>query len=48
MNSAVVEEILFSLVKNYGKTLILVTHDTALANKAEKRYHLVRGELVTV
>jgi putative ABC transport system ATP-binding protein len=41
-------EILMSLVKDYnlkGGTVVLVTHDEALAGVAETRYHLIRGQI---
>ena len=40
-----VEEVLFQAVTNHGKTLILVTHDTRLATKADLRFRLHEGEL---
>jgi lipoprotein-releasing system ATP-binding protein len=44
-NSRVVEEILFDLVRQHRKTLILVTHDHVLAGKADVHLHLEGGEL---
>lgn len=39
-NSRVVEQVLFSLVRKYGKTLILVTHDAELTDKGDRRFHI--------
>jgi lipoprotein-releasing system ATP-binding protein len=44
-NSRIVEDLLFSLVRKHGKTLVLVTHDRRLAEKGDRRYNLHRGEL---
>jgi lipoprotein-releasing system ATP-binding protein len=44
-NARTVEEMLFSLVRRHGRTLILVTHDTALAARAERRLLLTAGVL---
>lgn len=45
-NSETVENLLFDLVRTYGKSLILVTHDRELAARADSHYHLVHGRLV--
>jgi lipoprotein-releasing system ATP-binding protein len=45
-NSAGVEEILLSLVRNHGTTLVLVTHDERLGSRGDLRFHLDHGELV--
>ncbi len=45
-NAKVVEDLLFSLVRSLGKTLLLVTHDPGLAERAGRALHLERGELV--
>ena len=37
-NSRVVEELLFDMVNEYGKTLILVTHDAELAGRGDRRH----------
>ncbi len=47
-NSAVVEDILFRLIADHKKTLILVTHDSALAKRGSRRMRLERGELFEV
>ncbi len=44
-NSGIVQELLFSLVRTYGKTLLLVTHDASVAGSAERHLHLEHGEL---
>jgi len=44
-NSRLVEDLLFHLTEESGTTLILVTHDPALAARAGKRYHLHAGSL---
>lgn len=44
-NSARVEEILLSLVRARGTTLVIVTHDERLASLGERRLHLSLGEL---
>lgn len=45
-NSRTVEELLFSLVKNHGKTLILVTHDSAVKARGDRKFRLEHGRLV--
>jgi lipoprotein-releasing system ATP-binding protein len=44
-NSRTVENILFDLVHEYGKTLVLVTHDEGLAERGEHHMHLVHGRV---
>lgn len=44
-NSRVVEDILFSLVEEYGKSLLLVTHNLLLAERVDHSYHLSCGIL---
>jgi lipoprotein-releasing system ATP-binding protein len=44
-NARTVEEILFSLVRARGRTMLLVTHDAALASRADRRYVLAGGKL---
>ena len=44
-NSRVVESLLFDMVNDYGKTLLLVTHDNELASRGDEHYHLAMGEL---
>jgi len=45
-NSIKVEEILFELVNNHGKTLLLVTHDNSLATRGDRHLKLENGILV--
>ena len=45
-NSRVVEDILFQLTGDFQKTLLLVTHDPALAAKGRRRLHLTQGGVV--
>jgi len=45
-NSVKVEELLFELVNNHGKTLVLVTHDTSLVNRGDRHLKLENGVLV--
>ncbi len=44
-NSSNVEELIFSLAERFGKTLVLVTHDTGLAERGQFRYLLHNGAL---
>jgi lipoprotein-releasing system ATP-binding protein len=44
-NSSNLEDLVFSLAEQYGKTLVLVTHDTSLARRGQHRYLLHDGEL---
>lgn len=44
-NSRMVEDLLFDLVRNHGKTLILVTHDPILAGRASLGFHLEGGRV---
>ncbi|MBB6478929.1 ABC transporter ATP-binding protein [Spirochaeta isovalerica] len=44
-NSRIVEDILFSLVEEFGKSLLLVTHNLILAERVDKAYHLTGGVL---
>lgn len=47
-NSQVVQDILFELTGELGKTLILVTHDPNLAQRGSRRLHLAKGEVHTL
>lgn len=47
-NARLVGELLFSLTDKYGKTLILVTHDSSLAANADVSYTIRGGRLVTL
>jgi lipoprotein-releasing system ATP-binding protein len=44
-NSAQVRDLLFGLVEELGRTLVLVTHDPDIAGRARTRYHLEHGVL---
>lgn len=44
-NSRIVEDIFLDLVRELGKTLLVVTHDTDLAARGGVRYHLHKGGL---
>jgi lipoprotein-releasing system ATP-binding protein len=46
-NARTVEEILFGLVRAHGRTMILATHDPALAGRADRRLILGSGRLST-
>jgi lipoprotein-releasing system ATP-binding protein len=45
-NSEAVFAVLRDLVRDRGKTILAVTHDVALANRTDRRLHLVDGALV--
>jgi len=44
-NSRNVEEILFNLVSQFEKTMVLVTHDPELAKRGDEKFHLQNGKL---
>jgi lipoprotein-releasing system ATP-binding protein len=44
-NARIVEDMLFTLARAHGRTMILVTHDAALAARAGSRYLLAAGVL---
>lgn len=44
-NAAMIGELLFQVAKNYGKTLLVVTHDMDLASRGETLYKLEDGVL---
>ena len=44
---AVVEDELFSLVRDRGITLVVVTHDPALAERCDRQVHVRDGSVVT-
>ena len=46
-NAAVVEDLLFDLARRRRRTLVLVTHDSSLAARADTRYVLASGVLAT-
>ena len=43
---AIVEDLLFSLNREQGITLVLVTHDEELASRADRRIYLRDGLIV--
>ncbi|WP_319562240.1 ABC transporter ATP-binding protein [Marispirochaeta sp.] len=47
-NTGRVKELLFSLVRDMGKTLLLVTHETALIPEGDRAYRLHAGKLETL
>ena len=44
-NAVMIGDLLFSMAEKYKKTLILVTHDMALASKGDKIYSIKDGML---
>lgn len=44
-NARAVEEMLFGLVQRHRRTMVLVTHDKALAARASRSFHLADGTL---
>ena len=48
LNSKKVEELLFELVTNHGKTLFLVTHDMDLSKRGDIHFKLENGKLSIV
>ena len=46
-NAKVVFDLFINLAKEYGSTIVLVTHDPELARKMKKIYHLSAGKLRT-
>ena len=44
-NAKVVFDLFINLAKDYGSTIVLVTHDPELARKMKKIYHLSAGKL---
>ncbi|RKX89983.1 MAG: lipoprotein-releasing system ATP-binding protein LolD [Spirochaetes bacterium] len=44
-NSKMVEDILFALIENHQKTMLLVTHDLNLAERGTRQMQLEHGEL---
>jgi lipoprotein-releasing system ATP-binding protein len=44
-NARGVEELLFGLVQKHRRTMVLVTHDTALSSRADRRFLLSAGRL---
>ena len=44
-NSIMIANILFNYVKEEGSSLIIVTHDTKLADKAERKIKIKDGKI---
>jgi putative ABC transport system ATP-binding protein len=44
-NSAMISDILFKYVKDEGSSLIMVTHDFKLANKANRKIKIKDGKI---
>jgi lipoprotein-releasing system ATP-binding protein len=44
-NARTVEDLLFALVRKHHRTMILVSHDAALAGRADNRFSLAAGAL---
>ena len=47
-NSKIVEDLLFKLVADHGKTLLMVTHDIELAARADVHLKLENGQLAPI
>lgn len=47
-NSMAVQELIFSLIEEQGTTLIMVTHDMAIAARGDITMKIVKGKLETV
>ena len=45
-NSVMISDILFNYVKEEGSSLIMVTHDPKLANKAKRKIKIKDGKIV--
>ena len=45
-NSVIISNILFKYVKEEGSSLIIVTHDSKLANKAKRKIKIKDGKIV--
>ncbi|NQY62818.1 MAG: ABC transporter ATP-binding protein [Alteromonadaceae bacterium] len=45
-NSINIESLLFELNKNFGATLLLVTHDNELAEKCDRQLHIHAGSFI--
>ena len=45
-NSVMISNILFKYVKEEGSSLIIVTHDSKLANKAKRKIKIKDGKIV--
>ena len=47
-NATMISDLLFSMVEKHKKTLILVTHDSKIAQKGDVCYSIKNGKLVTL
>lgn len=47
-NATMISDLLFSMVEKHKKTLILVTHDSKIAQKGDVCYSIKEGKLVTL
>lgn len=47
-NSRLVESLLFKLVEEYNKTLVLVTHDSELSDKGDYHYTIENGSFISL
>ncbi len=47
-NSEIVENLLFRLVEENNTTLVLVTHDAAIAKRGEKKITIEKGKLLSI
>ena len=45
-NSVMISKILFKYVKEEGSSLIMVTHDPKIANKAKRKIKIKDGKIV--
>jgi putative ABC transport system ATP-binding protein len=45
-NAVMIMDLLMSLQKESGVTVVIITHDAMVAGYAERKYELVEGELV--
>ena len=44
-NSAVIEDMLFSLAKRFDTSMVVVTHDSSMTTRGDSHYHLTGGIL---
>ena len=42
-NASAVADLMFDLIKETGAALVLVTHDTSLAARADRQVHMAEG-----
>ncbi|HZK20074.1 MAG TPA: ABC transporter ATP-binding protein [Treponemataceae bacterium] len=46
-HGAIISDLLFTMVEKYGKTIVMVTHETALTARGDVSYKIVNGQLVS-